>query len=407
MPTQRKLTASEESVLLVLAEGRVTPGVTRLASDLYQRGKDKRFTFGDPVGFVTWLLEGLAESGHVKYKLPATGDESAPAGYHGLPYSIRLTPKGWAACGYEHTHGEVGRSPRLREVNPAEATDYRNQPSSAEYTTIERLPWWEHRAKYPDHTHGYELFEEGEDVALMATRQYVKVTPDMEERVMAAYARLDDYAKTAAETNVTERQVRYIVKDRPVLKRDTGSLKVRVLNMVRERGPYPDVSSLHADLPGPHGLHNLVHVLHSLHKAELIDFKEDRSGGNGVNYLRIRAVLPTAEADFSGLAEADEVLAEVVEASDTQPVTAVALTEPVGPTYPELARLRELSAQAERDKVKAAQYLAAAEVLADADPETAELLLTKATEVPHTGLSPVEREYLTYVEAHERGQQDG
>ena len=57
--------------------------------------------------------------------------------------------------------------------------------------------------------------------------------------------------------------------------------------------------------------------------------------------------------------------------------------------------------------MKAAQYLAAAEVLADADPETAELLLTKATEVPHTGLSPVEREYLTYVEAHERGQQDG
>src|SRR5262245_62311175 len=115
MGRRRKLTVPEQNVLEVLSEGIKTQTVVRLAADLYQRGKDRRFTFGDPVGFVTWLLEGLSEQGFVRYKMPAPGSAPVP-GYYDLPYDIRLTPKGWEACGYKHKFSEVGRTPGLREV---------------------------------------------------------------------------------------------------------------------------------------------------------------------------------------------------------------------------------------------------------------------------------------------------
>jgi hypothetical protein len=259
---------------------------------------------------------------------------------------------------------------------------------------VERLPWREHRAKYPEHTHGYDIFIQQEDDTNMATRSYVRVTPDMEERVVASYARLGDYAKVAQETNVTERQVRYIVKDRPVLGRSTGSLKQQALLLIRERGPYADIMGLHADLPGPHGLHNLVHILHSLHKAALIDFRE-ASGKNGVTYLNIHARPVSVDALL--MSEQSDTQA----VTEEEPTVAVAPTNGAdGPTYPELARLLSEQKQWLEAQGKAGQYMLAAELLQDTDPETAELLLTKAADIEHVGLSPVEREYLTYAEAH-------
>lgn len=416
MGRRRKLTAPEQAVLDVLTEGIKTSGVVRLASDLYQRGHDRRFTFGDPIGFVAWLLEGLAEQGLVRFKVGT--------GYNDLPYDIRLTPEGWAHCGYAHKHSEVGLTPYLREVAPGDRTDYRTHGDKAEHSPVETLTNHMHWAKYPDHPHPVEWWGEGVEVM---PRDYMRVTPSIEERVVQSYIRTGDYAKTAAEANVTERQVRYIVRDRPALARDTGSLKIRVLTAIRDNGPYPDIMGLHRDVPGPHGLHNLVHVLHSLHKAELIDFKEDKANGRGVNYLNIRATLATADADFSALDEPDDLPDFVAERIPEQLLPEVAHEEAevaqkerevaqkdiaeeaptvaptVGPTYPELARIREDAARLAAEEIQAHQYLAAAELLTNTDAETAELLLNKAAAIGTTRLNPVEAEYLAYAQENERG----
>ena len=220
----------------------------------------------------------------------------------------------------------------------------------------------------------------------MSTREYVKVTPDMEERVLAAYGRTGSYEKTSRETNLDERRVRYIVNDRPRLGRDTSSLKQRMLDLIIERGPYLDMMALHKDIPGPHGMHNLVHLLHSLHKAGLIDFRVD-SKGKDADYLNIRARKTTLN---------------VGETSD-----AVDTLEPAAPTpeadpYPVLTALLSRAEANAEDRAKASKYLTAAEALSAVDPVMAETLLAKAADVDGPIMSPVESEYLAYVEAHPR-----
>ena len=222
------------------------------------------------------------------------------------------------------------------------------------------------------------------------SRTYLKVTPELEERVVNAFERHGNYEQTAREVNLTQSQVKYaLAKHKSAL-----SLKERMLVVIREQGPFPTLSSLYAKLTGPHGMHNFVHVLHSLHKAGLIDFTEDNSGGGRGNYLDIRARTNGKAPEVSDT--------RVTQPESVVPPTPVVVATPQ-PTYPELERLFGLATEALMGKKRAARYLEAAEVLAEVDPESSESLLQRAAQAETTVLSPVESEYLSYVEAHPDG----
>ena len=397
------LTQAERDVMGVLAEGHTAISVVRLSADLYERGEDERFTFGDPIGYVTWLLEGLNVEGFVTYRVNAynrrsnNDDDSDPPGLAGLPYHVRLTPKGWVALGYTHLIVEVGRSGRLREVRSADTTDYRNHDYIAKGGPISRHWWWQCATASSIFMQEREPMTEQ---ALPERRTYIRVTPELEERVVASYIRTGSYAKTAQETNVTDRQVRYIIHDRPNLGRDNSSLKVRVLDLIRANGPYPDMMTLHKDIPGPHGLHNLVHVVHSLHKAALIDFRTERSKtGGGTNYLAIKAreVVPGNGKSVTPIELAPTELAPTDELPDQSTIHPAPSTE-----YPELERLIAAEGETNEARTKASQYIAAAENLSDIDPGMADVLLAKAAAIDAWSLNPVESEYLTYAKAHPR-----
>jgi hypothetical protein len=395
------LTDVERAVLAVLAEGRTTSSVVRLAADLYGRSESDRFTYGDPIGFVSLVLEDLNAQGLVKYRVPRPDEETAP-GWGGLPYHIRLTPKGWAEAGYPHIIIEVGRSSitsSMREVSVLDRTDYRTHDTTAEGGPIDRHMYWACPTLYPPKKESSMVDQE----LVLPTRDelrraYIRVTPEMEERVIASYGRTGSYEKTAKETNLDQRRVRYIVNDRPRLKRDSSSLKERVLALITEKGPYVDVLALHRDIPGAHGLHNLVHILHSLHKGQLIDFRTERSAtGGGTNYLAIRVRAKQAGTNGRELAPTSSVEAELAPTSEASDLT-VELPE----NFPELNRLLAYAEQTASARAKADQYLAAAERLSDVDPAMADILIAKATAIDTAILSPVESEYLAYAKAHPR-----
>lgn len=426
------LTDAERAVLTTLSESRSTATVVRLAADLYERGSDRddRFTHGDPIGFVTWLLESLNENGYVIYRVdaPRNHDHDAIPGFAGLPYAIHLTPKGWAECGYKHITHEVGHNAGLREVRQDDRTDFRTHHVFAEGGPIEHHPWYDCYLIVP--LSGKEI-----TVAQPATRAYVKVTPDMEDRVLASYGRTGSYEKTAREVNLDVRRVRYIVNDRPRLGRDSSSLKQRLLDLIAERGPYFDIYALHKDIPGPHGLHNLVHLLHSLNKSGLIEFRTDAKGRD-TNYLNIRLREGAVAKKTNGHLPPIGVDSVAVLTLDPAPVAPTPTPEvvptPVEPT-PEVAitpkpinipeaevsspspygggrtesrtfpLLDELLSQREVSRLAgdaAAQYLAAAEALSVVDPVMAETLLSKAAAIEGTGPSPIEAEYLAYHDAY-------
>lgn len=381
-----ELTAPEQDVLIALTEGMSITTVVKLASDLYNRGNDRRFDGGDIVGFVMLVLEGLNEKGLVQYRVPTgRNDHTTEHAWSGLPLSIRLTPKGWAVCGYPRFNTEVGsRNASRREVRPGDRTEYRTHKQHAEGGEIEVMQWWQHRHVYPTHIHNYELFTED---TMSDSRTYLKVTPELEERVVHAYARHGNYTDTAREVNLTPRQVKYALTKH----NDAVSLKERTLSVIREKGPFPTLVSLYAELPGAHGMHNFVHILHSLHKSGLIDFTEDNSSGGRGNYLNIRARTNGSAPEVRD-----------IQVSQPEPVvtpTPVVVTTPKS-TYPELERLFGLAVEALNGKRKATQWLAAAELLSETDPETSDLLLQRAAQAETTVLAPVESEYLRYVEDH-------
>lgn len=394
------LTDAERAVLAVLTEGRTTSSVVRLSADLYGRdGNDQRFTFGDPIGFTTWLLKELNQQGFVTYRLPTSNhDENTAPGFAGLPYYIRLTRKGWEAMGYAHYSIEVGtRDAGQREVRGLDRTEYRTHQVIAEGDTPEHHWWWQCPTLFPPPKQKEPLVAEQELILPEMTRQYIKVTPEMEARVIASYSRTGSYDKTAAETNVDARRVRYIVNDRPRLKRDSSSLKERALELIKANGPYVDVMALHRDMPGPHGLHNLVHILHSLNKAQLIEFRLDKSKSSGTNYLNIRA----RGTDMSTNAMQDGTSQN---SPDELAPTELAPTSDVGPTedFPELDKLMKASAESREGREKAGKYIAAAENIADVDPDMAERLLAKAADIDGPTLTMVEQEYLRYAKTYPR-----
>jgi hypothetical protein len=393
-----KLTGSEQDVLIALTEGMSISSVVTLAADLYQRGRNAGFNGGDIVGYVTLVLEGLNEKGLVQYRVP-TGHESGSSTWAGLPMNVRLTPEGWATTGYPRFHSEVGRNSRRREVARGDRTDFRNHATTAEGSDLERLPWYEHRAVYPDHAHNYELFGVLTDLEkdMAETRTWNRVTPEMEDRVQAAFGRHKSYAETAAETNLSERQVRYILSGKTSL----GSLKQRMLALIEQRGKFADIHELYEELPGSHGMHNFVHVLHSLHSEGVIDFREVKAGTGGTSYLDIRAAKRRTNGEAKPEPEVVEAEADVTAVSQPEEVAHT----PVGESYPELARIRELNATLMRQRGAADRYMKAAEALGNDDPDMVELLLRKATEAEVSSLNPVESEYLQWVEAH--GQSEG
>lgn len=422
------LTHVERDLLKVLSEGRSCSSVVRLCADIWGRdGTDDRLMYGDPIGFATLILEGLNEHGFVTYKVHDDARaEDTPVGFAGLPYDIRLTPKGWTVLGYKHVFSEVGYTPRLREVSTLDRTDYRNHRIFAEGGPCTTHLWWQCPILFPSPKPKEVPMA---DVLVIAVpegkpRSYVKVTPEMEERVINSYARTGSYEKTAAETNLDQRRVRYIVNDRPRLQRDSSSLKERVLTTIQEQGPFVDLMSLHRAMPGSHGLHNLVHILHSLHKAQLIDFREAPKKGtnNGGQYLNIRAretkpsgadpsvtelrisvdgtsMSTDMEVDGTDTPEGEVSTAEVALTSE-----AVGLTNGADPQadvqFPLLSSLLRVQKETEEGRTKASRYIAAAENIADMDPDMAEHLMQKAADIDGPMLSPVEQEYLRYAETH-------
>lgn len=404
------MTDAERAVLAVLTESRTTSSVVRLSADLYGRdGNDERFTFGDPIGFVTWLLEGLNTQGYVTYRLTTRSDNDAP-GFAGLPYYIRLTKKGWAAMGYVHYAIEVGTpSASVREVRGLDRTEYRTHKVIAEGGPLAHHWWWQCPTLFPSPKQKETLMTSQE---MSMTRPYIKVTPEMEERVIASYARTGSYDKTSQETNVDARRVRYIVNDRPRLKRDSSSLKERALELIRANGPYVDVMALHRDMPGPHGLHNLVHILHSLNKAQLIEFRLDKSKSSGTNYLNIRArstdgtdlsVSDTQDGTTNGAVPmaAFEVGPTSGPVGPTSDVGATESSSPIkgedGLYFPELEKLVKAQRESSEGREKASKYIAAAEAIEDIDPNEAERLLRKAADIDGPVLSVVEKEYVRYA----------
>src|SRR5580765_6691499 len=103
------LTALERDVLMRLSMARVTRSVVILAADMWGESVQD----ADPVGLITIVLESLNFRGLVVYEL--ADHHGAEHAWNGLPQQIRLTQKGWAACGYTDIKVEVGlRSARLR-----------------------------------------------------------------------------------------------------------------------------------------------------------------------------------------------------------------------------------------------------------------------------------------------------
>jgi len=149
-----------------------------------------------------------------------------------------------------------------------------------------------------------------------------------------------------------------------------------------------------------------VHILHSLHKAQLIDFRTERSKtGAGTNYLaiRVRDVVPrngkTQDVIELGPTSDGEL---ALTAEPQEEVTLSKERESLPPEFPELDRLVAAESETNEARTKASQYIAAAENLSDIDPGMADVLLAKAAAIDAWSLSPVETEYLAYAKAHPR-----
>lgn len=207
----------------------------------------------DPVGLVDYVVRGLGEKGLLTYRVtPGAQGRTSPGerdAYANLAHTIRLTPQGWALMGYPNVQREAGRRSGLVMHDP-DKTNHWSHPRTAEGGAIERLPWDEHRATYPDHRHPSLAEAQGEDMNMQTaahpslapaeegeTRGYIRVTPELEARVVAMRARepLSDYATIAEYLSLPERTVKYVLSELPGLRRSKdvaqaeASLKQRIL----------------------------------------------------------------------------------------------------------------------------------------------------------------------------------
>jgi hypothetical protein len=419
LPSRDDLTSLDLMVLEALTTSRVTASTVTLASTVWTDWGDQ--WGADPVGLVEFVVKGLAERNLVTYRIHESRAGPDPRPYAGMPYAIRLTHIGWALMGYGTVHAHVGhmsRHTRDAAAHQGDMTNYRNHREHAEGVgPIETLSFPEHRAKYPAHVH--PLMENDMDIAVSpglapldeAKRAYVKVTPELEAKVVAYRTRfpLVDYAELARITDLPERTIKYILADLPRLRAvndaegKVGSIKQRIMWTLAALD-MKNVPELRRVLGRNDTEHDIVHALHDLHTQGKVDFREDgrhkypvdihltkRGRGEGLGKKVTDAVEAAAhEADAAVAAIEGPAPAEQVEA---EPVPTEA--EPAQ-EYPLLAALIEREQErVNRDNVYF-KYAEAADLIRETDPETAALLDRKAQENDLPIPSPIESEYLRF-----------
>jgi len=246
-----------------------------------------------------------------------------------------------------------------------------------------------------------------------ASRGYIKVTPDLEARVIAYKTRfpLVDYKELGDMLGLPVRTIQYIVAELPRLRAANGegragTLKQRIL-WTLDALDMDSVTELRRVLGRADTDHDIVHVLHSLHKEGKVDFKEKGAAKEPVNiHLTARGRgqgLPKvvkAEVDAATSAEA-ATAPEPSRMHDDQDEADVAATS----AYPLLDALLDRERKRQAQDNSAFKYLEAAEAIKDIDPVMYSALVEKAqSDIPFP--SPIEAEYLRYVAACPGGGSD-
>lgn len=434
------LTALDLRCMEALTTTRTTASVVTLAATMWQGWADADMR-SDPVGLVQYVVETLAERGLVTYRLHehgSQGGEHRP--YAGLAHTIRLTKVGWDLMGYPNVSVQVGtRMSSGQMLDPkGDRTNHRKHGKTAEGGDIERLPWPEHRAKYPTHTHplmegdtvdigthpGLAPIEDGK------TRAYIKVTPDLEARVIAYRTRfpLVDYAELGRILDLPERTIKYILTDLPRL-RATNDAEARV-GTIKQRIMWTlaaldmkNVTELRRVLGRNDTAHDIVHALHDLHTQGKVDFREDgahkqpvdirltkRGRGEGLD-KKVKDAIEQANAEADAIAPEPTVMpaqavddAALDEAEQAEGAHTVK-PEAEASSFPLLDALLAREQQRMEQDNKAFKYLEAAESIKDVDPVMYSALVEKAdSSIPFP--SPIEAEYLRYVAACPGGGSD-
>lgn len=435
-------------VLDELCQTRSTWSSVTLATGLWQRGRLRET--GDPAGLIQIVVESLADEGLVKYRLHYPSP---------VPIDIRVTPLGFVFAGYPNQRPEVGSRAAKSVPIRMEATDFRTLSATAWGGPIERMPLVDHLAIYPEHRaihpdpsevgHAPRR-DEMQGVSNGAIDQVVKIatgktmtTSEVAEAIGVGPKRAQAIVRAGVLEGVLERvgptrgtgAAFVVAHQRPAPPEDAGSVSTRqvVESILRERQDAglppidaPDLMRLvtrREPRLGGLGVHSFVHQLHTMRKRGLISFDETRASSNSPmvvnvrigNGERERVAEPVAKDTHSYVDRvAERYLARVAETpvpDEPKPVAAETPqpeerteSEPTtqdASSFPLLTALalRAEGLDVERDKVR--RYMEAAELIDGIDPEHASELLTAAAEIESSiALSPLEIEYLRYVEAH-------
>lgn len=244
------------------------------------------------------------------------------------------------------------------------------------------------------------------------TRTYVRVTPDLEAKVLAARTRnpLDDHAALAEATGVPTRTVKYILLDLPRLRRmgsdetkAEGSLKQRIM-WVLEEMDMQNVAELRRILGRADDEHNIVHVLHSLRKEGKIEFANsagDKREPTGIK-LTPRGRGAGLKQNGESKAEAPAVQVEAPTLTDVQPEPEPVRAKPEGSAlYPILTELLGREQRRVDGDPKAMAYINAATAIEHVDPEAAASLMAKAEVFAIPYPTPIEAEYLAFARARD------
>lgn len=392
------LTSIERDVLRAMTAAARHATVVGLASDVWR--EDDPAYMGDVVGMVQQVIENLADRGLLTFRIiPARAGQHETAYYGGLARDMRLTQDGWALMGYPDRHYLAGSYAARRQhlTHGSDMTNFRRHNDTAEGGPIERMDFWAHKAKYPDHPHPVDNPED----EMPDKRNYVKITPELEGTILAVKHEnpLWTYDEIASFLNLSRRTVQYVMTEMPALKRmqagDTNtkaSLKDRIIDLL-DATEMPDVASVRMMLGRADSDHDIVHVLHSLHKEGRIDFDEK---GPHKEPIRIHMTKRPAQRKQ---AEKQEQAVNAMTADHPSRETTAATVQGA-PLWPELNRLYALEAKRKDGDARSIRYIEAAELLKDTDPETAALLLDKAQEHDVAYPSPVEIEYMEYAKSH-------
>jgi len=425
------LSSLDLMVMEALTRSRTTISVVALAATLWN--PDGGVTMGaDPVGLVEYIITDLGARGLLTYRLePRKTGVSNP--YAGLPHTIRLTQDGWTLMGYPHAAVQVNTrlSTRQHLDQHGDRTNFRKHSDTAEGVgPIETLPWPEHRAVYP--THHHPMMEDS-DMGMKATaspklaptdddaatRGYIRITPELEARVIAYRTRfpLVDYAELGRMCDLPQRTIAYILTDLPRLRATNdadgraGTIKQRIL-WTLDALPMNDVPELRRVLGRADTEHDIVHALHDLHKQGKVDFKEvgahkqpedihltARGRGEGLP----KVVKDRIHDDFKDKVvapdEQDALVSAFADADpDPEPVTKAS-------PFPLLDALLAREQERQAQDNAGFKYLEAAEAIKDIDPVMYSQLVEKASsDIPFP--SPIEAEYLRYVAACPGGGSD-